>query len=205
MGKLKLRRWTLEGWVWVLLLLRSWGFFCYIIFLTNEIFFFLGLERVLSENPEVIWAKLRCHWQTLMGEGTGWCRDKVQQLMGCCCARWVLAAPQCQSGWTFWSHGSGHLEHPPLCITLLECRHSYKFTPRSAGMKHKLVIMGLGLLSGFCDKHLQEFSGVFLVFYFGLVLVFIWEGTGGYFSEQEDLLWGNSLSFASLQCEKVVL
>lgn len=138
-------------------------------------------------------------------EGTGWCRDKVQQLMGCCCARWVLAAPQCQSGWTFWSHGSGHLEHPPLCITLLECRYSYKFTPRSAGVKHKCGNNGPGVGVKFLW---QTFTGVqwsILVFYFGLVLVFIWEGTGGYFSEQEDLLWGNSLSFASLHCEKVVL
>lgn len=54
MGKLKLRRWSLEGWVWVLLLLSCFWvfFFCYKSFLTNEAFFFLGLERVLSENPE---------------------------------------------------------------------------------------------------------------------------------------------------------
>lgn len=126
MGKLKLRRWSLEGWVWVLLLLRSWGVFPYQSFLTNEIFFFLGLERVLSENPELILAKLRWYWQTLLREGTGGCRDKVQQLMSCCCwrsdyARWVLTTPQCQSGWTFWNHWSGHSQHPPLCIIFLEC------------------------------------------------------------------------------------
>lgn len=173
MGKLKLRRWSLGGLGLGLLLLRKFlGFFCYKSFLTNEILFFLGLERFFEWKPRVDLSKVE---ETLTG--TAGRRDRLVQGQSITVNELLLLEKwlcQVSLGWEWLNFVESLVRSLTASSTLcyipgMHTQVSYRFRKRSAGKSSashqgecgNRPRAGVSFLWQSRSPCFQEFSGIF--------------------------------------------
>lgn len=164
MGKLKLRRWSLEGWVWVCCYWEVGGVFCYKSFWN---ILFLGPGKSLEWKPRIDLSKVEVTLRDTAGR-----KDRLVQGQSTAINELLLLEKwlcQVSLGCTTLPEWLNFLEALVRSLTASSTLYytagmqtwSYKFRTRSAGKSrastrasgwNRSVVTGLELVSGFCDS-----------------------------------------------------